>query len=109
MSTPTFDPGDLTIHTRTFTVPAGRPAPANVTMALSYLKPDGTLASPGPVLSGTVTYDGVGSATASYVFTIPASTASFRTWHWRWTCTGDIVAAEQGTFVVRYDPVLAAP
>jgi hypothetical protein len=105
VSTPTFDPGDLTIHTRTFTVPAGRPAPATVTMTVTYEKPDGTIATPGPTL-GTITYDGVGSATGVATYTIPATNTSARVWRWRWTCAGDIVAAEQGIFVVKRDPVL---
>jgi hypothetical protein len=106
--TTSFTPGALIFHTRTFTVPAGSPAPANVTMAVTYEKPDGTLATPGPTQSGAVTYDGIGSATATFKYTIAASNTTRGTWRWRWTCTGDIVAADQGIFYVVPDPVLDA-
>jgi hypothetical protein len=98
-----FDPGDRIIHTRTFTVPPGSPAPVSVTMTVTYKKPDGTTVTP---TLGAVTYDGVGSATATATYTIPADNANFNVWHWRWVCAGDIVAAEQGVFVVALDRVL---
>lgn len=105
MSDTMFDPGDRITHTRTFTVPSGSPAPATVTMTVTYKKPDGTIVT--PTLSA-VTYDGVGSATATATYTIGASNTNADVWRWRWECAGDIVAAEQGVFVVRRDPVLTS-
>ena len=83
-----FDIGDRVRITATFTDLAGAVADPT-TVALTVKAPDGTLTSPSNSKDSTGVYHADVNPDAS------------GTWWYRWTGTGALVAAEEGTFSVR--------